>query len=813
VKKISKYTWIAAAGLISGLLLVALTWALPDIPHAVFLVAFWSSLMAVIGFAIYLRKKHPTMSRLSVFATVAVAVFLVYLLPQLFMPSDCEDGMPRAFAACTTTCVCSSWSAYPCSLCSAADYAAGKCVGCCWSYDCTTECDGDDDPTSHPPTSTPTSTPTRTPTPTSTPTSTPTPMPPVITSAILCDQWGENGWCINNARLSLSASQPQGHTVTISGFLAGTSQPFSCGASCVVNLPQGQGTATFTVTASAGGSASGSRVWKYDSAPPSINLNVTEDALQNGWYRQVVDVFADTGDTASGIASVQYQVNGGAWQSGSSFRAEEDGAHTITFRATDNAGHIVTEDVTFSIDLTPPTVTPAIPTPDGLNGWFISNPTIPLSVLDTLSGVDPGSLEYRWNSLDWTTGTSVTISQDGAHIVEARASDLAGNTGETAFDVRVDTVAPMLEIIVTSDTPQQNGWYVSPATATAFATDATSGLSRIEYQVNAESWINGSSLILNDGVHNVTMRASDSAGNQTETSRQVRVDSLAPVSSFAAVSGPISGLASLSGSSADATSGVVLVEFSMDDGLTWQGLAHAADGKWSIPYDTTTGPDGQYTVHVRATDNAGHTETPISLDVTVNNPPPKASLSEWWWIWESGQTKVDPGITPLGSIRLQIACGNLPDVVLKFNDLKKLPSAYTWNRRCGDGTLAAPGEYTVTLTACNIFGKCSSAQGVIRIPEGQVTETPSPTATPTHEPTPTRPAATPTAMLTDAIVLPPAPEPPQPAPVPLSWPLWLLPMSALVGMFLALGFNAVSDPRSQALRRLGSILKRTADGQ
>ena len=806
MKRVSKYTWIAAAGLIAGLLLVALTWALPDIHHAVFLVAFWSSVTAVIGFAIYLRKKHPTMSRLSVFATVAIAVFLVYLLPQLFMPSDCEDGMPRAFAACTTTCVCSSWSAYPCSLCSAADYAAGKCVGCCWSYACTTECDGDDDdPTPPPPTSTPT--------PTATPTATPTPMPPVITSAILCDQWGENGWCINNARLSLNASQPQGHAVSISGFLIGTSQPFSCGAACIVNLPQGQGTATFTVTASAGGSASGSRAWKHDSAPPNINLSVSGGALQNGWYRQVVDVFASASDAASGIANVQYQVDGGAWQSGSSFRAEEDGAHTIGFRATDNAGHTVTEDVTFSIDLTPPTVTPAIPTPDGLNGWFVSNPTIPLSALDTLSGVDPGSLEYRWNSLDWTVGTSVTVSQDGTHIVEARANDLAGNTGETAFEIRVDSVAPTLEIIVTSDTPLQNGWYVSPATATAFATDATSGLSKIEYRIDAESWVDGSSLTLNDGVHNLRMRATDSAGNQTETSRQVRVDSLASVSSFEPVSGPVSGMASLSGSSADATSGIALVEFSMDDGLTWQGLAHAADGKWSIPYDTTTGPDGQYTVHVRATDNAGHTETPISLDVSVNNPPPKASLSEWWWIWESGQTKVDPGVTPLGSIRLQIACGNLPDVILKFNDLKKLPSAYTWDRRCGDGTLAAPGEYTVTLTACNIYGKCSSAVGAIRIPEGQVTETPTPTATPTQQLTPTRSASTPTAMPTQAIVLPPVPEPPQPATVPLSWPLWILPVSALVGVLLALGFNAASDPRPQAIRRLGSILKRTVDGQ
>lgn len=613
----------------------------------------------------------------------------------------------------------------------------------------------------------------------------------------------------------MSASQPQGHAVTISGFLAGTSQPFSCGASCIVNLPQGQGTTTFTVTASAGGSASGSRPWKFDSAPPSTNLNVSGGTLQNGWYRQYVDVFADASDAASGIASVQYQVDSGVWQNGNALRMEEDGTHTIAFRAADNAGHTVIGDVTLSIDLTAPTVTPAIPAPDGLNGWFVSNPTILLSALDTLSGIDPGSLEYRWNSLDWTAGTSVTVLQNGTHIVEARANDLAGNTGETSFDIRVDSVAPTLEIIVTSDTPQQNGWYVSPVTATAFATDTTSGLSRIEYRVGATSWINGSSLTLEDGVHQMAMRASDSAGNVKEVSRQVRLDSLAPVSSFVIVDGPLSGLTSLSGSSADATSEIALVEFSLDGGLTWQGLAHTAEGKWSIPYDTTTGPDGQYTVHVRATDNAGHTETPISLDVTVNNPPPKASLSKWWWIWESGQTKVDPGVTPLGSIRLQIACGDLPDVILEFNDLKKLPSAYTWNRRCGDGTLAAPGEYTVTLTACNIYGKSSSAVGAIRIPEGLATETPTPTQEPTAVATAaaTSPAPSRTAIITQVIISPGVPEAMSPTPATQSWPLWLLPAGALLGLFLILGFNAASDPRPQALHRLGSILKRTADGQ
>jgi hypothetical protein len=555
-----------------------------------------------------------------------------------------------------------------------------------------------------------------------------------------------------------------------------------------------------------------------DKTAPTLSVSAP-----GGWLNASGTVSVLASDATSGLAGVAYRIEGGAWQAGDQSTLTTEGIHNIEFRATDNAGHVTTRATTLRVDQTAPIVNTSLPTPDGLNGWYVSNPNIPLSALDALSGIAPGSLEYRFNSLDWTAGNSVTVSQDGTHIIEARANDLAGNTGSTGFEVRVDTVAPELEINVTSDMPMQNGWYVSPATATAFATDATSGLSKVEYQIEtamaqragrfkrvSPSWVNGSSLTLEDGIHNLSMRATDSAGNQTESMRTIKVDSLAPFSTFAPISGPISGTVSLSGSTADAVSGIAKIEYSLDGGLTWQTTSHT-NGNWMISYNTTQRPDGQYTILVRATDQAGHIESPVSLVVAVNNAPPKVSLSEWWWIWESGRLSVQPGVTALGSVHLQIGCGNLPDVVIKFDSPDNLPSDFTWNRRCGDGTLAESGEYTVTLTACNIYGKCASAKGMIRIPEGQVTETPFPTATPSQQPTPTRPASTPTAMPTQAIAWPPVPEPPPPAPIPLSWPLWLLPVSALFGAFLALGFNAASDPRPQAIRCLGSLLNRTAD--
>jgi hypothetical protein len=330
-------------------------------------------------------------------------------------------------------------------------------------------------------------------------------------------------------------------------------------------------------------------------------------------------------------------------------------------------------------------------------------------------------------------------------------------------------------------------------------------------------WESGDHLLLEDGDHLVWMRVTDLAGNQTVKSRRVGVDMSAPVSTFEAIHKPLSGLVVLNGKSVDILSGVKRVEYSLDEGETWKTVAHV-DGDWFIPFDTTTSPDGRYAILVRATDWAGNAERlPARLEVSVSNAPPKVSITQSWWIWESGHLSARPGVVPLADIRLEIACGSLPDVRLEFKDEHKLPAKYTWNRRCGDGVLAAPGKYPVTLTACDIFGRCASASGLIQIPAGVVLADPTPTATSTRpglpSPTPLYPLSTPTASAQAAPPTSPTEVPPlPPAPIPWHWPLWLLPGAAILGTLVAFGINQIHDPRPAALRRLGAILERPDDG-
>jgi hypothetical protein len=105
---------------------------------------------------------------------------------------------------CTTTCTdndkkpCSGWSSCWDKFvsCSSAgkDQEGRNCNGCCFS--CDVVCEEEEPPP-------------------------PSYQPPTVSGTVACSQAGSNGWCIGSATLNLSASDPQGFALTISGTIMG----------------------------------------------------------------------------------------------------------------------------------------------------------------------------------------------------------------------------------------------------------------------------------------------------------------------------------------------------------------------------------------------------------------------------------------------------------------------------------------------------------------------------------------------------------------------------------------------------------------
>jgi len=354
----------------------------------------------------------------------------------------------------------------------------------------------------------------------------------------------------------------------------------------------------------------------------------------------------------------------------------------------------------------------------------------------------------------------------------------------------------------------RNGWYVSEVDLSATATDAISGLSILNGSLDGgTTWISFP-VHLTDGEHLALIHARDIAGNEVTVSRRIRVDTVSPVVQITSHtnSDVVQGDVQLSGSLEDTTSGPEEGEISFDGGFTWQPvLLKASD--WSFIWQSGEVPNGEYIVQVRGTDRAGNGSDISSISLTVDNAPPAVSITERWWVWETGTLKVFSNHFPIATIQVTIRDpqNRWKEVVLDFDPGMNSYNV-EWNRRFGDGTLAPEGEYPVLAVACDVNGLCGQDSGRIVIPEvatATATLTPSPTETSTLTPSIT-PVATQILPTPTLVLKTPIPEE-IPVPARSTLPLWQI--IGLLGLFMVIALASVVDPRPKALGRLGETFK------
>ena len=180
----------------------------------------------------------------------------------------------------------------------------------------------------------------------------------------------------------------------------------------------------------------------------------------------------------------------------------------------------------FVIDTVLPTVSAAInpASPDGNNGWYVSQPTITLTASDDRL-LD--HIEYHWDSDAWVTYSSPLAAMEGTHTLYYRSIDAAGNESvEGSLTVNFDQTAP--------DPGPENVRITSLSLPTATlewdsASDSISGIEQydISWKLKGGSTSHGNSVGAGDssvGLHSLTdgeweirVKALDNAGNWTET--------------------------------------------------------------------------------------------------------------------------------------------------------------------------------------------------------------------------------------------------------------------------------------------------------
>jgi hypothetical protein len=341
--------------------------------------------------------------------------------------------------------------------------------------------------------------------------------PPTISHVLTCSNPGTNAWCIGTLSLDLTASDPQGQSIVISGTVNGDS--FACPSgqtTCSIPLPEASGTSTYKVDSATGLSANGSTSYHLDVTTPQISGDINGSSGTNGWFISQTSVTASASDALSGLASFEVNVNNTGYASYSD-TTFTDGTHTIQFRATDNAGNVTeTAQQSINVDTTAPTLDLSTTGTTGQNGWYVSAITLTPTTNDATSGLY--SLEATTDGVTWTNVNSPITLTDGIYTVQFRATDNAGNVSQTpSQQIKVDATTPNLSLDI-NGTRGQNDWYISSVTVTPNVLDTGSGINKIEASVNNGAWGTITSpLSFTDGIHSYKIRVTDNAGNITET--------------------------------------------------------------------------------------------------------------------------------------------------------------------------------------------------------------------------------------------------------------------------------------------------------
>jgi len=533
---------------------------------------------------------------------------------------------------------------------------------------------------------------------------------------------------------------------------------------------------------------------KVDGSPPSINLSVSGGSPgSGGWYRGgTLDVSVGGSDAVSGVSGSEVSIDGGEWAP--SGQVGGDGVHSVSGRVTDGAGNQATESSEIRIDGTAPSLSPELSGTKGNNGWYISSVGVFASASDSLSGV--AKIEVSNGSGGWQSGTLV-ISTDGTHNPQYRAEDTAGNQSADSTEIRIDATAPSLSSEI-SGTRGNEGWYISPVSVFASASDNLSGVAKVEVNDGSSGWKSGPLTVSADGTHQTKFRAEDNAGNETtEDGPTVKIDTHTPESIF--INPPegsetwVSGVIPLIGQSSDATSGLQVIEISFDEGKSWNPLERTS-GDWRTSWDSTAMPNETYIILARARDVAGNQESTARVALRVDNLAPLVDIPDVWLAGESGSLTVEERGVGLDGVEVVVSSGD--DILISREYAEgEVPAAVNWDGLKLDGTRAAPGEYPVEVFAWDLLGNRGSDSGRIVVSEAEQESVP---AAPI-EAAPVEPSDSSPVLVAQASSIVASDAESEFA---IEARPWIWPAVAWIGLLSAVGYAKLLDPRVNALRSL-----------
>ncbi|TKB04907.1 Ig-like domain repeat protein [Alteromonas portus] len=394
-----------------------------------------------------------------------------------------------------------------------------------------------------------------------------------------------------------------------------------------------------------------------------------------------------------------------------------DGAYTVTASATDGDGNTTTvTDNGGLVDTTAPTLTLENPGSTGDTTPTLSGTTdLPEGSTVTLVVTDSAGNTQTINALVDANGSfSVDVPNalaDGDFTVTATATDSAGNTANANTTGNVDSEAPLLTLDTqgaTSDvTPTITGTTdVAPGTlVTITVVDANGNSQSFQAAVQADGTFSADvPSALAEGDFTVTATVSDAQGN-TATANETNgsIDTQAPIVNVNPLDSGNDTTPVISGNTDLPEGAVVLITVTDSNGDTQTINALVdADGNFATEVLSPL-PEGDYSVEVTATDDAGNSTTATEDGGNIDTTAPVLTLNPQGTDNDetpniSGSTDLAPGSTV--TLTVTDSAGNTQtfDAIVDAN---------------GDFSADVPnaipdGSYTVTASASDDAGNTTT---------------------------------------------------------------------------------------------------------
>ncbi|EBA3153575.1 Ig-like domain repeat protein [Salmonella enterica] len=329
-----------------------------------------------------------------------------------------------------------------------------------------------------------------------------------------------------------------------------------------------------------------------------------------------------------------------------------EGKHTLTVEATDKAGNQTTQKLDFIIDtlLSEPTIVLDSTDDSGTKGDNLTNvnkPTFLLGNIDadaryvTVEVQHGGTKEVLTATKDATGNWSVTPTgmwADGSHTLTVRVEDDAGNVKYSApLTVTVDTHIAIDDIELVNDNgiPGDN---LTNDVRPHFRVTVPGDVNEVRLSIDGgNTWVRatqGTAGIWNytwpkdvtDGLHTLTVEATDKAGNQTTQTLDFTIDTRLSTPTIAMDSRDDTGAIgdhitsvkrpgfTIGNIDADAHSVILRIT---QGGNSQEVTLTQVGGQWRFTPDADWA-DGSYTLTVEVQDNAGNVRQSTPLIVTVD---------------------------------------------------------------------------------------------------------------------------------------------------------------------------------------------------